>query len=140
MAKTSASLEIPASAERVWQLVGGFGSLPDWLPLVSENSLSEGGRVRTLKTARGETIVERLLSFDEAERRYSYAIVQGPFPVRDYRASLQVRSLPGNHACVVDWSGSFVPEGIGEEEAIRLLQDIFFGGLDALRKSFSAAL
>lgn len=56
MAQTSASLEVPATADRVWQLIGGFNSLPDWLPLIPGSELSEGARVRHLKTADGQVI------------------------------------------------------------------------------------
>ncbi len=36
MANAIATLEIPASPEQVWQLIGGFDSLPDWLPFVAK--------------------------------------------------------------------------------------------------------
>lgn len=32
MATASAFIDIPATADQVWQLIGGFNSLPDWLP------------------------------------------------------------------------------------------------------------
>ncbi|MGO4470114.1 SRPBCC family protein, partial [Pseudoduganella sp. RAF53_2] len=90
MATASAHIEIPASAERVWQLIGGFDSLPDWLPYIPKSELSEGGRVRTLANPSGDAIVERLLSFDDAGRSYSYAILSAPFPVVGYRSTLRV--------------------------------------------------
>jgi hypothetical protein len=31
MATPTATLDIPQSPDRVWQLIGGFGSLPGWL-------------------------------------------------------------------------------------------------------------
>jgi len=42
MAHAFASTDISASADQVWQLIGGFGSLPDWLPYISKSELSEG--------------------------------------------------------------------------------------------------
>ncbi|MEX7524243.1 SRPBCC family protein, partial [Acinetobacter baumannii] len=53
MANAIATLEIPASPEQVWQLIGGFDSLPDWLPFVAKSELSEGARVRSLILADG---------------------------------------------------------------------------------------
>lgn len=41
-------MNIPASADTVWQLIGGFDALPDWLPFIPKSVVSEGGRVRTL--------------------------------------------------------------------------------------------
>ncbi len=66
MASASAFIDIPASADQVWQLIGGFNSLPDWLPLIPKSELSEGGRVRSLKTADGAVVIERLQGFDNA--------------------------------------------------------------------------
>jgi hypothetical protein len=31
VAQIEASIDIPVSADEIWQLIGGFGSLPDWL-------------------------------------------------------------------------------------------------------------
>ena len=66
MAQASATIDIPAPPDRVWQLIGGFGSLPDWLPYIPASELSEGGRVRRLTNPGGDTIVERLEAFDNA--------------------------------------------------------------------------
>ncbi len=37
MATTSVSMDIPASADTVWQLIGGFDALPDWLPFIPKS-------------------------------------------------------------------------------------------------------
>lgn len=134
MAETHASITLPASAEQVWQLIGGFDALPDWLPYIPRSTLSEGGRVRTLASAGGDRIVERLLAFDEAARSYTYAILEAPFPVRDYRSTLAVREVDGRAR--VDWSGRFTPCGVSEEDAIRLFGAIYRDGLAALAQSF----
>jgi ribosome-associated toxin RatA of RatAB toxin-antitoxin module len=39
MAQASATIDIPASPDEVWQLIGGFGSLPDWLPYIPKSEL-----------------------------------------------------------------------------------------------------
>ncbi|WP_395406724.1 SRPBCC family protein [Pseudoduganella sp. UC29_106] len=135
MANASAHIEIPASADKVWQLIGGFDALPDWLPYIPQSELSEGGRVRTLANPNGEAIVERLLSFDEEGRSYSYAILSAPFPVTGYRSTLRVLEA-GNHARV-EWSGQFTPAGVSDDEAVRLFRGIYQDGLKALAASFS---
>ncbi|MET7313950.1 SRPBCC family protein [Streptomyces thermoviolaceus] len=38
MASTSVSRTIPASPQKVWDLIGGFGSLPDWLPYIPKST------------------------------------------------------------------------------------------------------
>ncbi|MFP3527358.1 SRPBCC family protein, partial [Pantoea sp. SIMBA_072] len=77
-------MEIPASADEVWQLVGGFDALPEWLPLIVKSETREGGRVRHLQAADGGVVVERLQTFDNVARTYSYTIEQSPFPVSAY--------------------------------------------------------
>lgn len=79
MAKTTVSIEIPASADAVWQLMGGFDALPDWLPFIPKSVVTEGGRVRSLTTSDGGTVVERLEAFDNRQRSYTYSIIQAPF-------------------------------------------------------------
>lgn len=134
MASTSVSMEIAAPPERVWQLIGGFNALPDWLPYIPSSTLSEGGRVRSLANPSGEAIIERLLVFSEQDRSYSYAILQAPFPVTGYSATLRVRDA-GNGKALVDWSGSFTPDGVSEEEAVKLFHGIYHDGLTALAQA-----
>lgn len=41
MANAAASIRVPASAEKVWDLAGGLNSLPDWMPGVTTSELLE---------------------------------------------------------------------------------------------------
>ncbi|MDR9750283.1 SRPBCC family protein [Pseudomonas sp. SZMC_28357] len=136
MATASASIDIPASADQVWQLIGGFDSLPKWLPFIPKSVISEGGRVRTLQTADGEVIIERLLSFDEAGKTYSYSIEQAPFPASDYVATILVAAQ--GQGARVTWSGRFNPKGVTEAEVEAFFDGIYKGGLEALRGNFPA--
>ncbi|MFE4973689.1 SRPBCC family protein [Kitasatospora sp. NPDC056651] len=139
MASTSVSRVVPATPEQVWALIGGFDALPDWLPYIPESVAVEGGRVRRLKNLGGETIVERLVDFNETERRYSYAILQAPFPVDDgYVSTIRVHSIPGRpDAAEVQWSGRFHPKGATDQEVVDLFHGIYADGLDALNKTLT---
>jgi hypothetical protein len=138
MAQASASIEIPASPDEVWQLIGGFDSLPDWLPYIPKSELSEGGRVRRLANPSGETIVERLEAFDNTARSYSYSILRAPFPVTNYLSTLRVQETDGGKTSRVEWSGQFTPNGVSDQEASRLFQGIFEDGLRALAARFTS--
>ena len=138
MAHTSASLEVPSTAARVWQLIGGFNSLPDWLPLISGSELSEGGRVRHLKTVDGHVIIERLEAFDEKARSYSYSFVEAPFPASDYLATISVQEVAGTGSSLVTWSGVFTPVGTGDKEVADLFHGIYEAGLIALKESLQS--
>ncbi|MET7368823.1 SRPBCC family protein [Streptomyces sp. NPDC005566] len=137
MATTTASIEIPVSPERVWRLIGGFGSLPDWLPYIPSSELGEGGRVRTLGNQDGGVIVERLEAFDDAARTYSYSILKAPFPVTGYRSTLTVHGIAGRDTARVEWSGVFTPDAVGEDEAVALFQEIYTDGLAALNRTLT---
>ncbi len=138
MATASSVIEIPVSADQVWQLVGGFNSLPDWLAFVVKSEPSDGGRVRHLQTADGAVIVERLQTFDNVGRTYSYTIEESPFPVSAYLATLQVEALTESSAKVT-WSGVFTPAaGTTEQAAQALFAGVYSGGLEALRANFPA--
>ncbi|MFF5858315.1 SRPBCC family protein [Streptomyces sp. NPDC012751] len=138
MASTSVSRVVPASPDQVWSLIGGFDALPDWLPSIPESTALEGGRVRRLKNLEGEVITERLLDFSEAERHYSYSILQAPFPVNGYVSTIRVHAVPGReHTAEVQWSGRFNPDGATEDEVVDLFTGIYRDGLDALHKTLS---
>lgn len=68
MANAIATLEIPASPDQVWQLIGGFNNLPKWLPFIVKSEWEENGMIRNLTAADGGNIIERLESFNYKER------------------------------------------------------------------------
>ncbi|AZF16560.1 SRPBCC family protein [Pseudomonas sp. R3-18-08] len=136
MATASSVIEIPASADQVWKLIGGFNSLPDWLPFIAKSEPSDGGRVRHLHAADGGQIVERLQTFDNVARTYSYTIEQSPFPVSAYLATVQVEALTASSAKVT-WSGVFTPaEGTTDAAVEELFAGVYSDGLEALRANF----
>ncbi|MFE4424220.1 SRPBCC family protein [Streptomyces sp. NPDC056817] len=140
MASTSVSRIVPASPDTVWNLIGGFDALPDWLPYIPESTPLEGGRVRRLKNPEGEVIIERLVDFNETERHYSYAILQAPFPVNGYVSTIRVHAIPGrDDIAEVQWSGRFNPDNATDDEVVDLFTGIYRDGLDALHKTLAAA-
>ncbi|MET3195124.1 uncharacterized protein YndB with AHSA1/START domain [Bacillus sp. OAE603] len=138
MANTTLTIIISASPENVWKLIGGFNSLPDWLPYIPNSELSEGGRVRHLANPNGDVIVERLEVFNDKDQFYTYSILEAPFPVTNYQSTLRVREHNGSKETLVEWSGSFTPIGVNEEEVTSLFYGIYKDGLEALKSAFSA--
>jgi hypothetical protein len=136
MANATSSVDLRVPADEVWKLIGGFGSLPDWLPYIPTSELGEGGRTRRLANPDGSTIVERLMAFDERSRSYTYHILQAPFPVTEYYSTLKVTEIQGTRGCHVEWSGEFVPHGVSDCEASRIFQQIYDDGLKALARRF----
>ena len=130
MATASAFIDLPVSAEQIWELIGGFNALPGWVSLIATSEAGEGGRLRTLTTQDGTVIVERLQTFNNAQKTYSYSIVESPFPVTDYLATLSV--VAQGEGARVTWSGHFTPAGITDEAAQELFNGVYQGGLESL--------
>jgi uncharacterized protein YndB with AHSA1/START domain len=119
--------------EQVWSLLGGFDSLPRWLDVIASSTLSEGGRLRHLKTSDGATIVERLITFDEDEKHYSYALLEGPSPVLDYVGRMSAQS-DGKGGTLASWSSTFlVDQGADEAQVIERLENLYRTGLESLK-------
>ncbi|GGJ87647.1 SRPBCC family protein [Pseudomonas matsuisoli] len=127
-----ASIDLEHPAEQVWRLIGGFDSLPKWLPMITASEAGEGGRVRTLTLEDGGVIVERLQVFNEQERNYRYTIERAPLPVRGYLATLQVTAWEKGSR--VEWSSTFEADGVPEAEAKSILEATYAGGLNALKE------
>jgi hypothetical protein len=138
MASAKATLDLDASPEDVWQLIGGFGSIPDWVPGMSQSEFAEGGRVRHLHDPAGQTFVEQLENYDRRACRYSYSILQSPFAVNDYLATIVVSR--GEHGgCHIEWHATFVPSAMSETEAETIFREIFAGGLKGLTTRFATS-
>ena len=135
-AKVTADLDV--SPNELWQLIGGFGSLPDWVPGISQSELAEGGRVRHLHDPQGHTFVERLERYDSAAHSYSYSIVESPIPVSNYLSTITVTSINGGKGSRVEWSGVFTPNGVGEKEAEGIVHGLYSAGLKALASRYAS--
>ncbi len=135
MAKVSLNTRLGVSADKAWELIGGFNALPDWHPAVEKSELEKEGQERILTLAGGAKIVERLERSDDAERVYSYSILNSPLPVANYKATIRVRDAEGG-ACDVEWSSEFDAAGAPEADAVKVIEGIFQAGLDNLKKMF----
>lgn len=58
MASISVSRTVDASPAAVWDLIGGFDTLPDWLPFIPSSVPQHGGRARRLTSADGVSDAE----------------------------------------------------------------------------------
>ncbi|MBS1088748.1 SRPBCC family protein [Gluconobacter wancherniae] len=116
MTEAISEIDIAVSADQAWELLGGFDNLSLWIPMIAQSVLQNGGRFRSLTTADGSHIVERLLTFNEEQRTYTYAYVEGPDPVQDYRGKVAVTAVSDNQ-CRASWSSQFNPIGLSDAEA-----------------------
>ena len=137
MVSTKAAADINVRPDELWQLIGGFGSLPDWVPGVSQSKLADGGRVRYLSDPQGQSFVERLETYDSSVHTYTYSILESPIPVSNYLATIAVTPTNGGKQSHVEWYARYIPSGISEEAAGEIFHGIFSAGLQALASRYA---
>lgn len=135
MAKVNMQTDLNVDAQKVWDLIGGFNTLPDWHPAVEKSELNEEGSMRKLNLVGGGEIIEKLEKIDDNERVYTYSIVNSPLPVANYTATIRVKDN-GEGNSSVEWSSEFSADGAPENEAIKAIQGIYQAGFDHLKKIF----
>src|SRR5436309_1758528 len=94
MTQVSGTITIHAPADAIWQAIRDFGAAGQYLSGVV-NCTVEGtgiGSLRTLTSADGSTVIERLESLDEAARRVTYSLLTDT-PFRNCLTSMSVRDL-----------------------------------------------
>jgi hypothetical protein len=122
MTQTSCTITIDVSVDLVWQLISNFGAACQYLVgVVSCTVAGEGiGARRMLISVDGTTIVERLETLSEPDRRLSYALLTDT-PFRNCLATMTVRDLSPNMA-ELEWSTSFEADGLPADEAREMLE------------------
>lgn len=135
MTNINMSIDLDVDAEQLWQLIGGFDTVPNWHPAIEKSELQEEGRVRILSLVGGGEIVEILRGHDDNEKAYSYEITDSPLPVSGYIAEIKVINR-GQGKSTFNWTSKFSPKGVAESEAIDVISGIFQAGFDNLEKIY----
>ncbi len=137
MTKVSMSANLGVSADRLWDMIGGFHSLSDWHPAIEKCDIEEDGKVtlRRLSLAGGGEIVERLEQSDDDERSYTYSIVSSPLPLNNYKSTIRVVEGEGGNA-KVEWSSEFDSVGAPDTDVTKIVEGIYSAGFDNLKKMF----
>ena len=137
MTKVSMSANLGVSADRLWDMIGGFHSLSDWHPAIEKCDIEEDGKVtlRRLSLAGGGEIVERLEQSDDDHRSYTYSIVSSPLPLNNYKSTIRVIEGEGGNA-KVEWSSEFDSAGAPDTDVTKIVEGIYSAGFDNLKKMF----
>jgi hypothetical protein len=136
-AEVSREITVDAKAADVWRAIGPYCEIADWYPGIetcTEENIN-GALNRRLGTADGAEFLEKQLERNDQTMSYSYAIIEGPLPVLDYRATLSVTESVGK--TVVIWSSTFEPNGVSEEEATSIVGGVYDTGLEAVKQRFA---
>ncbi len=126
---------IDAPAAAVWDILRRFG-LP-YLAGFPYTLEGEGPGARRAFDLPGGRMVEQLVALDEDARTLEYTILESPWPVKDYRALIQVREQ--QDGTLVAWSAEFTSHGADESTTQRIIAGTFKMNLKALDDFLTAA-
>ncbi len=132
--------EAPGTPTEVWALVGEFCAIQKWHPAVAscEEEKKDGKVFRTLILKDGGAkILEQ--ETGRGEHSYSYTIIEGPLPVKDYHATLTVGPDDEPDRIEIVWTASFEANGKSDEEAKKIIEGIFEAGVAGIKKEAIAA-
>jgi len=138
MSKVSMSTRINASADQVWKVLRDFNGLPVFIAAIKKSTM-EGSGVGALRTLTieggGPPIVEKLEKFDDQAKTLSYSIVTSPLPVTEYFSTVEVTDL-GPGQCELKWYSTFQPKDVPEPEAVKIVEGVYSGAFEGLKKLF----
>jgi hypothetical protein len=130
------SVDVRASPDRVWSVVGDFRLA--WHPLVADVAITGTGvgQIRTLETIDGKRIIERLDAMDDVRRRYRYTMISG-VPAAHYAGTLSVQ--PKRSGSSVDWQVQYLADGQPDLVVRTVISTLLKVGLTSLQARFNAA-
>jgi carbon monoxide dehydrogenase subunit G len=145
--KVTETIRVDAPPEKVWSLIGNFGSAHEWLPMVVETESeggNEAGAQRILTLDANSKIYERLKKYDREKMSYTYKIPDdthdvGILPVNNYSSTISVKAK--GTGSLVTWKGAFYrgypnndpPEELNDEAAVRAVTAMYKAGLTNLK-------
>lgn len=121
-----------ATPAQAWQEIGDFCGIAAWHPAVEKCDLSEvmGAKLRKITLKTGGTIREQLVEQNEAGMFQRSLFLDGPLPVANYQATLKVVATAGG--ATYNWSGTFLPNSVPDNEAVKSVTAFYSAGIDAL--------
>lgn len=135
----SKSVDVNAPAAEVWKLVGNYNAIPTWHPAVTTSDLTGTGyahgdiRVLTLKD--GAKIYDELTVYEDLEKSYTYRLIKSPLPLFGYIGQLSVVDNKQGGSTVT-WSSRFYADGVGDDEAMNIIDGVYASGLESLKVKY----
>lgn len=113
MPKSYYSTVFEQPAGHLWARIRDFGDY-EWAGTAYQARIEDGragdavGSVRAFRRDDGTLVRQRLRAHSDVERSYTYEFCEpGPFPVRDYLATLRVTPVVDGDRAFVEWWATF---------------------------------
>jgi len=139
MTNVSVKGTIYAAADEIWKTLSSFRDVEKYIPLIKSSTVEGSGvgakRTCIIPSESGQEgkIEEEIKSFDDDAKTLSYSITSSPLPVENYLGTIKVKDI-GDGRCEVEWSSTFEPKGIPEEEVAKMINDVYVAAIDGLKK------
>ncbi len=132
MGSVQKSIEIQASPEQVWDLVGDTGGISAWVPALAQSETTDDGLTRSCTMQDGTKFYEDILNQDDDARLYEYTVRDGVMPMTGFRGSIKVEESGAGSRIL--WNADFTAAGIPEEEAVGMIGGIYDRGLEMAKQ------
>ncbi len=133
--EVSKSMSINADLDSVWGYAGDFCAIATWHPAVETCEITEedGTTYRILTLGDGAQLKES--HNGDTASGYSYSIIEGPLPVKDYNSTFQAEG--DAESTTITWTGTFLAEDATDDEAMEVINGIYDGGLASIADNFN---
>jgi Polyketide cyclase / dehydrase and lipid transport/Domain of unknown function (DUF4331) len=130
------TVELAATPDRVWELIGQFGG--GWQPLIANISVvgTGVGQLRVIETIDGKQIIERLDAIDNSAKFYRYTSISG-MPAVNCTGTLSVK--PKGTGSTVEWRAQYLAAGQGDLVVRLIIGTLLKTSLASLRSRFGAS-
>ena len=129
---------IDAPIEKVWGVMRDFNGMPAYHPGILESIIESDypsdqvGCVRRLTLGEG-FVRERLLCLDDRNYVFTYEIIEGTLPVRDYVAGVRLHRVTDRERTFGEWWSDFEVVGVDRDAMINQIGNkVFAAGFTAV--------
>ena len=108
---------IDAPIEAVWSIMRDFNAMPAYHPGIFKSEMEAGaqgdtiGGVRRLALGPDSYVREQLLMLDDHAYAFTYKIIEGTLPVRDYVAGVRLSRVTTGSRTFAEWWADFEMTG-----------------------------
>jgi hypothetical protein len=134
---------IEAPIEGVWEIMRDFNGMPSYHPGIKHSVIEDGrpsdqvGCIRHLTLVEG-FVREVLLCMDDRNYAFTYEIIEGTLPVRDYVAGVRLHRVTQGSRTFAEWWADFEVVGAHRDVMIAQIGDhVFAAGFNAVAGKLS---
>jgi hypothetical protein len=138
---------INAPIEAVWSIMRDFNGMPTYHPGIISSAMEAGaqgdtvGAVRRLALGPDAFVREQLLMLDDQAYAFTYKIVEGTLPVRDYVAGVRLSRVTAGSRTFAEWWADFDVTGDADRAhwIEQIGSNVFGAGFTGVAARLSAA-